>query len=460
MYYQLTYRSSIDKKQVGDFYLCGEKPMDIGQTNSCDIRLPESMAFESVVFATILPKQDKMGWLIIKRTDFHEVFVNGNQLRVCQPLEDGDLISFRIDEQVTSFEVSLHDDGEYSAATGVVYKKNKSSRKAQYLIAGVALMALLIAAFSVFMRKDENILRHANLDRFDASVYHIRVDSVYLIQDSLVNGEHVEHVLEAVALEQSMSGTCFLTEDSLFVTARHCVEPWITDEDWKGISYDDKISPAVRLATIAETRNKELGEERYSVKAHCIISKKMEQYEFYSSDFQYNKTRDQVVCLGTDKQPIYWRTIMPLASKRDMELGDFAYVKSGGLKGNLKLADMEDMKHFDEQHDKDIVVIGFPVNDNHEDDICVKVFGNSQHIDFKGKKQKIAGCIQMTAPINPGNSGGPILARIGGEPKVIGIVSKADGQASQGTFWAVPVTEVRYLQQHGGMIMDSLMFRR
>lgn len=460
MYYQLTYRSSIDKKQVGDIYLCGAKLMDIGQTNSCDIRLPESTTFESVVFATILPKQDKTGWLIVKRTDCHEVLVNGKPLRVCQPLEDGDLISFGIDEQVTSFEVSLHDDGEYSAATGVVYKKNKLSRKAQYLIAGIALVALLIASFSVFMRKDENILRHANLDRFDASVYYVRVDSVYLVQDSLVGGEHTEHVLEAVALEQSMSGTCFLTDDSLFVTARHCVEPWITDEDWKGISYDDKISPAVRLATIAETRNKELGEERYSVKAHCIISKKMEQYEFYSSDFQYNKTRDQVVCLGTDKQPIYWRTIMPLASKRDMELGDFAYVKSGGLKGNLKLADMEDMRLFDEQHDKDIVVIGFPVNDNHEDDICVKVFGNSQHIDFKAQKTEIAGCIQMSAPINPGNSGGPILARVGGEPKVIGIVSKADGQASQGTFWAVPVTEVKYLQQHGGMMMDSLMFRR
>lgn len=460
MYYQLTYRSSADKKQVGDFYLCGEKPMDIGQTNSCDIHLPESTAFESAVFATILPKQDKTGWLVIKRTDCHEVLVNGKRLRVCRPLENGDLVSFKIDEQVTSFEVSLHDDGEYSAATGVVYKASKSSRKMQYLIAGIALVALLVASFSVFLRKDGNILRHANLDIYDASVYHIHVDSVYLIQDSLVDGKPTECILEKVALEQSTSGTCFLTDDSLFVTARHCVEPWITDENWNGISYDSKISPAVRLATIAETRNKELGDEKYSVKAHCIISKKMEQYEYYSSDFLFNKTRDQVVCLGTEKQPIYWRTIMPLASRRDMELGDFAYVKSGGLKGNLKLADMEDMRRFDQQHDKDIVVIGFPVNDNHEDDICVKVFGNSQHIDFKNENTEIAGCIQMTAPINPGNSGGPILARIGGETKVIGVVSKADGQASQGTFWAVPVTEIRCLQQHGGMIVDSLMFRR
>ena len=80
-------------------------------------------------------------------------------------------------------------------------------------------------------------------------------------------------MLEAIALDRQVAGTCFLTCDSLFVTARHCVEPWINDEDWNGISYDDKMSPAVRLATMAETRNMMLGEEKYKVKAHCIISK-------------------------------------------------------------------------------------------------------------------------------------------------------------------------------------------
>ena len=55
---------------------------------------------------------------------------------------------------------------------------------------------------------------------------------------------------------------------------------------------------------------------------------------------------------------------MPLASRRDMELGDFAYVESKGLKGNLQLADMKEMKVFRRQPDKDIVAIGFPLNEN------------------------------------------------------------------------------------------------
>lgn len=460
MYFKLTYRQSSDKRQVGDFFLCGAQKLDIGQTKCCELRLPESSEFEPVVFATILCKQDGKGYSIIKRTDFQELQINGKRLNICQSLKDGDLISFVIDGQTTSLLFSMYNDGEYSASMGVVYKKNKSNRKIQYGIATIAFLALLISALSMYFRRDYHILRHENLDVYDASIYHIHVDSVYLVHDSIINGKLEEQVLEAVALDRLVAGTCFLTCDSLFVTARHCVEPWINDEDWNGISYDDKMSPAVRLATMAETRNMLSGEERYRVKAHCMISKGLEQYEYYSTDFHFNKSRDQVVCLGTDQHPIYWRTIMPLASRRDMELGDFAYVESKGLKGNLQLADMKDMKAFRRQPDKDIVAIGFPLNDNQEENICSKVFGNSQNVEFTKDNSEIVGCIQMSAPINPGNSGGPVLAKIKDRIFVIGIVSKADGQATQGTFWVVPSTEIVSLKQRGGKIIDTLIFRR
>ena len=198
--------------------------------------------------------------------------INGKRLNICQSLKDGDLISFVIDDQTISLLFSMYNDGEYSASMGVVYKKNKSNRKIQYGIAAIAFFALLISALSMYLRRDYHILRHENLDVYDTSIYHIHVDSVYLVQDSIINGKLEEQVLEAVALDRQVAGTCFLTCDSLFVTARHCVEPWINDEDWNGISYDDKMSPAVRLATMAETRNMLSGEERYRVKAHWRCS--------------------------------------------------------------------------------------------------------------------------------------------------------------------------------------------
>ena len=53
-----------------------------------------------------------------------------------------------------------------------------------------------------------------------------------------------------------------------------------------------------------------------------------------------------------------------------------------------------------------------------------------------------------------------VFARIGNETKVIGIVSKADGRAEQGLFWAVPITEVTALHSKGDTIEDTELFRR
>ena len=69
--------------------------------------------------------------------------------------------------------------------------------------------------------------------------------------------------------------------------------------------------------------------------------------------------------------------------------------------------------------------------------------------------------MMMAAPVNRGNSGGPVLAYVGKRVMVIGIVSKADAQASQETFWAVPITEVeqsRKAEVYGEA--DTLIFRR
>lgn len=70
------------------------------------------------------------------------------------------------------------------------------------------------------------------------------------------------------------------------------------------------------------------------------------------------------------------------------------------------------------------------------------------------------GCIRISANINAGNSGGPVLARVDGTVKVIGIVSKVDTRASQGVFWAVPVTEVEDLRQLGGEAEETTFIRR
>ena len=168
--------------------------------------------------------------------------------------------------------------------------------------------------------------------------------------------------------------------------------------------------------------------------------------------------------LGTPEKPIYWRTIIPIAKRRDMELGDFAYSKVKGMniaKGNalISLAKWDEIVSFTNSNDRDIAVMGFPLNDNDVNNATV-VYGNYMELEINGSISVPNGCLKLSALINRGNSGGPVFARIGNEIKVIGIVSKADGRAEQGLFWSVPITEVTNLHSKGDTIEDIEIFRR
>ena len=178
-----------------------------------------------------------------------------------------------------------------------------------------------------------------------------------------------------------------------------------------------------------------------------------------------NKSRDMVMRLGTTTEAIYWRTIFPIAHRRDMELGDFAYIKAERTtresnESLLSLAEWDEIRDFTKSKNHDIAVIGYPLNDNDADDASF-IYGNHTGFALSDSIKSPVGCLQMSAPINRGNSGGPIIAMIGANIKVIGIVSKADGRANQGMFWAVPVTEIIEMHRHGDEVeQDSVTYRR
>lgn len=462
MYYRLTYISSADKEKRGDYILNGDRPLKIGQSVSCDVRLPEPDEYEPQIFAVILSSGKGKGWYVVRRTDCYDIQVNGSPVSVARILKDGDELAFGDGKHETVLKFKVLNDGEYDATSGFIYKKHTNVRLYFVLLAFLSIAAISVVSFLLFTgyRAD---LRHADLRVYGESVYHIQTDSIYLLCDTVINGEKRQVVVEAVELSSSFSGTCFLTEDCLLVTARHCVEPWINDEEWDGSNLLD-MSPEVRLAVMAETGNRLSGRQKYRLRSHCVVSRGLERYDFYSTDFYMNKSRDKVIRLGMEKEVFYWRTIFPIANRRDMELGDFAYLDVSGImeKGNMVMASQEEMfEQAYSQTSHDIVVIGYPLNDNGTSDMVVTVYGNSQPFEFDEEKKEFKGCIQMSAPINRGNSGGPVLARIDGRIKVIGIVSKADGRASQGMFWAVPITEVAIMHEQGNVIQeDSLIFRR
>ena len=298
MYYRLTYIASSNKERLGDFVQNGNKPLNIGQGVSCNVQLPESDMYEPQVFATILSNEASDGWYVVRRTDSHHVLVNGVEVSVAQMLQDGDRLSFDDGSELAALRFETFDDGEYDASSGIVYRKHEGNRHYHLAAVVIALAALGVAVYGILSPRQAD-LRNTDLKQFSQSVYRISVDSIYFLRDGIT--------VDSIELANVAEGTAFLTNDSLFVTARHCIEPWINDEDWDGMSSKSKMSPELKLATQAETGNRMAGYEKYTLRAHCVISKGLERYNHYSTDFCMNKSRDMVLRLGTPQEVIYWR---------------------------------------------------------------------------------------------------------------------------------------------------------
>ncbi len=439
---RIIYRWSSDRALPSSDVLCGGKALNIGQTLSCDLRMPECAGYEPEVFATILPGGEGKSPVLVCRTDFYEMHVNGKRVEMAVCLSYGDEIVFTF-------------PGGRKRIAVLLYEKPKKKYSSLLWLSSVAAAMALILAGLALMKRDR-LLRHEDFSEYERCVYQIVTDSVFLVEKQ---GEK-EFVHEALALEKLEKGTCFLTDGGLFVTARHCVEPWIVDDRWDGKADMAGVSSALKLAVRAETMNHELGEMRYSVRSHCVISCGEERLDFYSDSFRFDKSRDKILSLGDYENPVYMRTIIPIAGRRNMELGDFAYVEAGDRKGDISLAGMEDLLSFDSSSEMDVVIMGYPINDNRTDRLNT-IAGVSQRLDFNHDGSDLEGCIQMSAGISHGYSGGPVFARVNRKLMVVGLVSKYDTNAEFTSFWAVPSTEVLKLYDAGGEAEDDvLMFRR
>ena len=437
MYYRLTYQTTWLGHKAGDAVMCSKRPLDIGQSAECDVALPESDIYEPLVFATILPLEEG-GWCIVRRTDCYDMSVNGEPLTTFVRLNDGDRLSFSGFGHSVELVFNIRTDSYYDDASGVVY--HHSPRRRTFVLSTLlAVVAIAVACYAVLGKHGVEGIRGADLDKYNAYVYHIVADSVMLVNDTVIDGVATEVVVDRAALAKPLSGTCFLTDDGKFVTARHCIEPWVADETWDGVRLET-MPVEVSMAVRAETANQK-GEGHWRVRSHCTISRNGEVYEYMSDAFCIDRSRDLVMQLGTNENPLWLRTIIPVATRHDMELSDIAFADAPEIKGGFAMAKMEDMGRFDSQNNRDVAILGYPQKEN-DNELLTVTFGNSQHIVRDDAKRRVMGCIQMSAQINQGNSGGPILALIGNKIKVIGIVSKVDLYASQGTFWAVPVTEM------------------
>lgn len=227
------------------------------------------------------------------------------------------------------------------------------------------------------------------------------------------------------------SGTGFVLSDGRFVTARHCVEPWLYS------THDEVPQDVLFAVSLAE---KGLGK----IKGYyTAINKNKQVLHLTSENFNIDRSKDVVGKVGEDKDgnPIVWRIVFPVyeGTSEIMFATDWAATRgSAGVTGKLQ-TDGELSRNMLPQ--QKLLVAGYPQGLGVQDGSSIV---DPIYYELTTTRKGLAnnGCIMHSSGTDHGNSGGPIFTIKDDKLVVIGIVSRGDIKSSHYN-WAVPIANIR-----------------
>jgi hypothetical protein len=280
----------------------------------------------------------------------------------------------------------------------------------------------------------------------------MQADSVWLV--AINDGDTVRLQSHSFSADnQTTIGTAFLTEDSMLITARHCLEPWLNDPVAPTVSDTTELSSLpVRWAMVAETANQNEGKEVMALITFVSLWKDGDNSRpiarLRSTDFTMNKTRDEIIETGDFDHELYWRSILARHRRTDMTLGDIAWMQvspqSIGLpKSVIRRATSDDMKQMLAKTGRKLYFMGFPSSQERGFEKCDDELRQPVRIGEDGLPDAV---LAHNGDIRPGFSGGPVMVADGGTAIVVGVVSVVD-QVSDQRKYSVPVTEMERQKQ-------------
>lgn len=420
-HFTITYKGSF-------FSFPGKSAVVIGQTKGCDVRLPNNTRFEDVVIAKISPDRDGEGWHIVRVSNYYPIVINGCDLNRVHYLDDGD--SIEVDGHHLRFNIK---EGEQTSPS--VTHIHKAGKTIWGTVA-VIFAALALIGYWLYDNQRENITESMK-EEITSSLFTTRVDSLQLVcRDSVV---------DTYIYASSPIGTAFLTTDSLIVTARHCIQPWLNmvlPHEYADLP--EMTEWPIEKSLFVETENQLSGEEMWRIVSFITLTDEDGNSRNISSDdFEMNMDCDDIVELGSYDRPKYWRSISHRYSRRDMMLGDIAVAKSG-KKGTIALACRSELLELLDHRGTRLTFAGHPES---------SVNGNL--IDFKSDELRLPleemeeseGRIFMITHeggLTPGYSGGPVIVRDGAGFKAVGVISVVDAQNGNRSY-SVPTSEIELI---------------
>ena len=436
-------RYYVIKDSQGRQYFNLDNLMHIGQTDTSEVRLSNESQYEDAVYAVIVKREADKGWKLIRMSPYkeHEVRVNGMPVENVHLLTDNDRIAF--EGQKNELVFNVRDDDTYTAS-GIVMAQGGNKMVKIWMI--VMTLGLLLFGLGYYYNQS---ITTSMINKAKTSTYRIVIDTMKLVKVQ----DGVPTVLEMCT--DTYRGTIFLTDDSLLVTARHCVEPWLNVSDNLDLdTISDEVPQHVKMALKAVT-HEFLGDESYELKmiSVCSIYQIEPEYKYLfsveSGDFVMDKSRDNIKEYGDYDHLYYWYSISASQRNNDMMMGDFAFIPTKGLPikpcGTIHLAREKDFQRIARQDVIDVVMLGYPSTMLVKENKILTERGelkNSIQLDENGMVKHV---IAHNGNIVPGYSGGPVLTKQGFRWHAIGVVSVTDKYVDN-RFYSVPVIEIERMK--------------
>lgn len=397
----------------------------IGQVQGCDVRIVNRTRYVDVLFAKIVPDRDGEGWHLIKCTAYYPILVNGIEMNRVHYLHDGDRLEFP--NAAVTF--NIREGERMNPSVTHIHKDNRI-----YWAVGAALLLIVaLAGYYIFDRDRDTISTGMRAD-IEKSVYSVRVDSLQLVRG--------DTVVDSYSYASAPSGTAFLTADSLLVTARHCLQPWLNmvrPEEYSKIT--SMTEWPVEKALYAETENQWADSAVWRIRSFMTFSDEAgNSFTRNSDEFRINTDLDEIVELGDYNETKFWRSISHRYNREDMMLGDVAVAKEAHA-GTIPIASAEELRKLLNPGVK-LTFVGHPES---------AVGGN--RLDYKTDElhmplRETAGhpgrlfVLAHDGSLIHGFSGGPVLVRDGMGFKAVGIISVVDGRNGNRSY-SVPTSEIK-----------------
>lgn len=399
------------------YIYCRKEDLLVGQRDYCDIVIEDTTEYDNDVLAYFVCNDDGVSWRLIRGDDDVRILVNGEPLHLVHYLKIGDRLSFGADTTTYRF-------GGVEQERGPQY----NVRMVVATICSFAMLVIIVAA-SILMPSSEDDIHWNEIRKYKSSVFKVTVREV-MYQCVSVTGHGV--AIDTIGVlrmgNHLPSGTGFLCRDGRFITARHCLEPWIVNEFPDSLYRDGDVLTV--WAADMETFNIMHGSDSlfHRLVSICEVSREGTILDTFSSDTCFmNTTNDLVRNMRGTSDPLYWRELGHIRSRSS--LGDVAFFHTR-YKGAINLADAA----FTDSLNVDIPVVhaGYPVS--HDG------FGFERSRLFIQRQKNR--CLEFNdTDVEKGYSGGPALVRRNGKLCAVGVLSRILSDDKRRCF-CVPVSEI------------------